>query len=75
MALKVKKVGNTIVELDFADCADDGGKYQIVCLNHSYLIQDNNKSRLWKFANEVWDWCDACAGNDKRYSNDKWEAK
>ena len=73
--LKVKKVGNTVVTLENADCPDDGGKYAIVCGNHSYLLQDNNKQRLWKHAVEVQDWCAACAGQDERYPNQKWEAK
>ena len=74
MALQSKTVGNTTVELDFANCPDDGGKYQLTCSNHSYLIQDTNKTRLWKLANEVSDWCAACAGQDDRYPNDKWVA-
>jgi hypothetical protein len=64
----VKQVGNTWVELTLADCPDDGGKYQLLCRNHGYLIQDNNKSRLWKFASEVTEWCAACQGTDPRYN-------
>ena len=64
----IKQVGNTWVELTLADCPDDGGKYQLLCRNHGYLIQDNNKSRLWKFASEVTEWCAACQGNDPRYN-------
>ena len=74
MSLKSKKVGNTTVELDFANCPDDGGKYQLTCSNHSYLIQHNNKKSLWRFADEVSNWCEACAGNDPRYTNEKWVA-
>ena len=75
MALKTKKIGNTQVSMHLSNCPDDGGKYDLICENHSYLIQDNNKSRLWKFADEVSNWCAACAGEDHRYPNDKWEAK
>ena len=70
--LKEKNVGNTRVTLEYAECPDDGGKYAIVCSNHSYLLQDSNKQRLWKHAEGVMDWCAACAGEDDRYPNDKW---
>jgi|APGre2960657404_1045060.scaffolds.fasta_scaffold534138_1 hypothetical protein len=75
MGIKEKKIGNTVVWMDFADCPSDGGKYQIVCEKHGYLIQGDNKRNLWGIANEVWDWCAACAGQDNRYPNDKWEAQ
>jgi hypothetical protein len=74
MTLKNKNVGNTLVTVEYAECPDDGGKYAIVCNNHSYLLQDNNKQRLWKHAESVMEWCAACAGQDSRYANDKWSA-
>ena len=64
--LKVKNVSNTTVSLDYADCVTDGGKYVLICNNHGFLIQDDNKTRLWKFATEVSDWCEGCAGTDPR---------
>lgn len=64
--LKVKNVSNTTVSLDYADCVTDGGKYALICNNHGFLIQDDNKTRLWKFATEVNDWCEGCAGTDPR---------
>jgi hypothetical protein len=64
---KTKQVGNVTVELDWAECPQDGGKYQLVCNTHGYLIQDDNKRRLWAFASEVAEWCGACQGNDPRY--------
>ena len=64
--LKVKNVKDTVVSLEFADCADDGGKYALICNLHSYLIQDNNKARLWTQADCVADWCEGCAGTDPR---------
>jgi hypothetical protein len=73
--LKIKTVGNTTVSLENAECVEDGGKYALVCRNHSYLVQDTNKSRLWKHADSVADWCGACAGQDDRYPAEKWEAK
>lgn len=72
--LKVKNVGNTKVSLEYADCVTDGGKYALMCNNHGYLIQDNNKTRLWKLATEVVEWCAACQGDDTRFPNDKWQA-
>jgi hypothetical protein len=66
--LKVKKVSNTTVSMDFADCESDGGKYALTCNTHGYIIQDSNKNRLWKNALDVSDWCEACAGNDERFS-------
>jgi hypothetical protein len=64
--LKVKNLSNTTVSLDYADCVTDGGKYALICNNHGFLIQDDNKKRLWKFATEVIDWCEGCAGTDPR---------
>ena len=64
--LKVKNVSNTTVSLDYADCVTDGGKYALICNNHGFLIQDDNKTRLWKFATEVIDWCEGCSGTDPR---------
>lgn len=65
--LKVRQVKNVVVSLDYADCPDDGGKYQLLCLNHGYLIQSNNKNILWRHADDVMNWCAACAGEDHRY--------
>jgi|LakMenEpi03Aug12_release.lakeMendotaPanAssembly.Ray.scaffolds.fasta_scaffold3248899_1 hypothetical protein len=73
--LKTKVVGNTTVTLDYAECVTDGGKYAIICGNHSYLLQDNNKRRLWKHAEGVNEWCAACAGQDERYPDDKWQVR
>ena len=72
--MKTKIVGNTTVSLDFADCPSDGGKYQLLCENHGYLIQGDNKRTLWQFADDVAGWCEACQGNDDRFSNEKWSA-
>lgn len=74
MTTKTKVVGNTTVELDYADCPEDGGKYQLLCVNHGYLIQGDNKRSLWQFATDVAFWCEACQGNDQRYPNEKWGA-
>ena len=66
--LKVKKVGETTVSLDYATCPEDGGKYELICNNHGYLIQDDNKSRLWRHSVEPRSWCAACDGQDPRYN-------
>jgi hypothetical protein len=65
--LAVKKLANTTVSLDFADCPEDGGKYQLFCDAHGYILQGNNKNDLWKWAVTPADWCGACAGTDKRF--------
>lgn len=65
--IKEAKIGEVRVTLDFADCPDDGGKYMLICSDHSFIIQDNNKTALWKHRFDVKEWCEACAGNDPRY--------
>ena len=58
------KVGNTTVSLQYGDDM----KYMIVCDNHGYCLEDNNKQNLWLSAKDVEiDWCGACLGNDKRF--------
>ena len=60
MILKEKNTKFGLVTLSTAECVEDGGKYQLLCDTHGYLIQDNDKNRLWKWANWPFDWCGAC---------------
>ena len=65
--IKTKKLQNTTVVLDWADCPEDGGKYAILCDEHGFLLQGNCKKTLWQWAKTPADWCGACAGTDKRF--------
>ena len=58
MSIKSKVIKGIRVSLDFAECPDDGGKYKLLCEKHGWLIQDDNKARLWSHANNVFDWCE-----------------
>lgn len=60
MILKSKITRYTTVILAPAECVEDGGKYELVCVNHGFLIQDDNKKRLWKWADWSFDWCATC---------------
>ncbi len=44
---------------------NDGGKWLLICEDHSSIIQDTNKRRLWGSADEVSDWCEMCRINDR----------
>lgn len=55
--------------LTYADNANDGGKYALVCDMHGSLLQDNNKQRLWGWADKSAEWCLGCAGLDPRFDN------
>ena len=66
MILKEKQTKFGLVTLQLADCVEDGGKYGLLCNTHGYLIQDDSKNRLWKWADWSFDWCGACHDeNDK----------
>lgn len=43
---------------DYGLNADDGGKWVLVCVAHSSIVQDTNKKRLWQHARSVADWCE-----------------
>lgn len=59
------KVGNTTVSLKYGYKS----KYMIVCDKHPYFVEFNNKNKIWAWAKFVeTDWCEACKGNDKRFS-------
>ncbi len=44
---------------------NDGGKWLLICEDHSSIIQDTNMRRLWGSADEVSDWCESCRINDR----------
>jgi hypothetical protein len=46
-------------------CVADGGKWLLICEEHSSIVQDTNKRRLWGSADEVADWCEECRINDR----------
>lgn len=46
-------------------CVEDGGKWLLICEEHSSIVQDTNKRRLWGSADEVADWCEECRINDR----------
>ena len=60
--MKSKNVKGFQVELDLSESFGlsdkDGGKWTMVCISHGYLIQDNNKARLWGHADSVAEWCE-----------------
>jgi len=59
---KTKVIDGFTVELchidDYGLSADDGGKWVLVCVDHSSIIQDTNKARLWQLADSVSEWCE-----------------
>ena len=44
---------------------NDGGKWLLICEDHSSIIQDTNMRRLWAWADLVSDWCEECRVNDR----------
>jgi hypothetical protein len=44
---------------------NDGGKWLLICEDHSSIVQDSNYRRLWANAEEVEDWCEECRSNDR----------
>lgn len=42
-----------------------GGKWLLLCDDHGFLLQDTNKRRLWRHADDVSDWCEECRINDR----------
>lgn len=61
---KSKKVKDVIVTLCLTEDEgldiNDGGKWLLMCETHGGIVQDTNKTRLWKAADEVTDWCGEC---------------
>mgnify|MGYP006274709635 CR=1 FL=1 len=43
---------------DYGLSANDGGKWVMVCVAHSSIIQDTNKKRLWRQVDDVANWCE-----------------
>ena len=37
---------------------EDVGKWVLMCEEHGSIIQDNNKNKLWGWANGVAEWCE-----------------
>lgn len=66
---KQKVVSGATVELTHVDDwglnAEDGGKWVLVCLEHSSILQDTNKSRLWTHADDVASWCEVHNESEK----------
>jgi hypothetical protein len=60
--MKSKKVKGFTVTICSTEseglCVDDGGKWVLMCEEHGFIIQSNNKNDLWAHANEVADWCE-----------------
>jgi hypothetical protein len=46
-------------------CIEDGGKWLLMCDAHGFILQDTNHRRLWRWADEVSDWCEECRINDR----------
>ena len=61
---KSKMVGNVKVTLCLTEeeglCVLDGGKWLLMCETHSGIVQDTNKTRLWRWAGIPEEWCDGC---------------
>lgn len=67
---KVKGFTVTICSIESEGlCVDDGGKWVLMCEEHGFIIQDNDKNRLWAHANEVADWCGVHEKGDSRFPN------
>jgi len=46
-------------------CIEDGGKWLLICEDHSSIVQDTNHRRLWAWADRPEDWCEECRINDR----------
>jgi hypothetical protein len=68
---KEKIVGDVTVIMSSTEdqglCAEDGGKWVLICETHAYIIQHTNKNKLWGFAATPEIWCGGCQGNDARF--------
>lgn len=66
--VKTKKVNNSQISLyptvELGLTVGDGGKWVLICEDHGSILQDNNKKRLWGWANTPDTFCELC--------RDKW---
>lgn len=66
---KTRKANGVEILMDLSENigSDVQHKWTLLCLDHSYLIQDSNSKRLWGHSTQSPEWCDGCRGTDPQF--------